>query len=348
MGLKQKLKESVMLHSLKKSIKQHPFNVVEIEKYALPEDASGQDTNSYYFSAHDLDKNSLLLRRAERGDSTAEVWFVLMYDKHIYFNKKQVYKNDDAPIKVLCVEPGKNWQVLYSGEVFEGKVGKDKVVNPVGDPINMELVMNFTATSKIFDFTYHLNPRILAKALAKETWNKAFITNMRDNQQRHYEQQGTVFCELKIGDESLEFDMRAMRDHSFGRREWNYMDRHIWLMALVGENESLNVNMVSYPHMKDLRTGYHEENNQTNTVAKAPALRSFAPTGDVPDKIEYDIELDNGALFHVEAVKEIEVKFPFSKGAYTICEGIGTFEVNGKKGRGIIEFGYNGNPERWT
>ncbi len=48
----------------------------------------------------------------------------------------------------------------------------------------------------------------------------------------------------------------------------------------------------------------------------------------------------------VNCKREMVFEFPF--GGYTIYEGIGTFELNGKKGRGVLEFGYNDDPDRVT
>lgn len=347
MNLKRKVKEIIMKRSLQKNIKQNPFNINEIEAYSLPENASRQDTNSYYFSAHDLDGNSLLVRRAERGDDTVEVWIVLKYKDQLYLNRQQVFAVDKAPVEVVCVRPGKTWNVTYHGDIYETKVDYNLIASANGNAKTLSLTLNFFATKAIFDFSYHINPNVLAKALAKETWDKNFIRNMRENQQRHYEQQGMVQVEFKLDDEPVQLKMRAMRDHSFGRRDWNYMDRHIWLMTLLEDDESLNVNMVSYPHMKDLRTGYYETKTDTITVADAPMLRSFKADGRIPEKITYDVTLDTGKQFHVIAKKEVEIQFPFDNGSYIICEGIGTFDINGKKGRGIIEFGYNKDKTRW-
>lgn len=341
------MKESIMLHSIRKNIKNNPFDVHEIENYSLPDDASRLDTNSYYFSSHDLDGNSLLIRYAERGDNSTEVWFVLKYKQQIYMNKQQVFTKETTPVCVRCLTPGKTWEVTYQGDVYKSSIHEDLTVSPNKTPKKLSLTLTFQATKNIFDFSYHINPKVLAKSLAKETWDKSFIANMRENQQRHYEQQGNVTVTMTIDKKPITLHMRAMRDHSFGRRDWNYMNRHIWLMALIGGNESLNVNMVSYPHMKDLRTGYHETKHRTSTVSKVSNLFQIETNADVPNHVTYDVTLDNGETLKILATKEVVINFPFDNGAYTICEGIGTFEVNGKKGRGIMEFGYHKDDQRW-
>ena len=347
MGIKRKLKEAIMVHAIKKKNKKQPFIAEQAEHYQLPKDADHLDINSYYFSAHDLDGNSVFMRRAERGDDTVEIWVAYKKNDLIYTNKKQVFNKKDAPISLTCLETAKTWNVLYKGDIYLAKIGKQGIASVEGKAMKAIIDMTFEATAEIFDFTYHLNPKLMAKSLANETWDKAFQKNMKENQQRHYEQLGKAVVHLTIDNQLEDLTLTAMRDHSFGRRDWNYMDRHIWLMALMSEHESLNVNMVSYPHMKGLKTGYYEHNHETKSIEVFPKLDRYEATGYVPNKLKYDIILENGHAFHVEAIKELEIQFPFDNGNYKICEGIGSFDINGYPARGIIEFGFNKDKLRW-
>lgn len=347
MGIKRKIKEAIMIHSIKKKNKKEPFIAEKAEHYQLPNDATKFDTNSYYFSAHDLEGNSVFMRRAERGNQTAEIWFAYKTKDAIYTNKKQVFDINESPISLKCITTAKTWEVIYNGDVFLAKIGDKKIVKVSGKALKANVKMKFEATGDIFDFTNHLNPKLMAKALANETWDKAFQTNMKQNQQRHYEQQGTATVTSDIEGTKKKIRLTAMRDHSFGHRDWNYMDKHIWLMALMSDTESLNVNMVSYPHMKNLRTGYYEKDGTTKHIEVLPSFENFETKGFVPNSLKYDIILENGHAFHIDAVKELEIQFPFDNGNYTICEGIGTFDINGYPARGIIEFGYNKDKKRW-
>ncbi len=348
MSLKRRLKEAIMVHSIKKKNKKEPFIAEIAEHHQLPQESTKLDTNSYYFSAHDLKGNSVFLRRAERGDQTIEVWVAYKKNDVIYTNKEQVYPLYKAPVTVQCVETAKTWKASYKGDIYKAETDNKGIAKVSGKALKANIEMIFEATSEIFDFTYHLNPKLMAKTLANETWDKTFQKNMKENQQRHYEQQGIVTVDIDIEGSKERLTLTAMRDHSFGRRDWNYMDRHMWLMALMGDEESLNVNMVSYPHMKNLKTGYYENKGKVNNIEIFSSLESFELTGNVPKELKYDIILENGLAFHIDAIKELEIKFPFDNGNYTICEGIGTFDINGYPARGILEFGFNKDKKRWT
>ncbi len=347
MGIKRKLKEIIMVHSIKKKNKKEPFIAEQAELYQLPEGATRLDTNSYYFSAHDLEGHSIFMRRAERGDNTVEIWVAYKTKDFIYTNKKQVFNKSDAPIQLTCVQPAKTWKAVFNGDVYAAKIDNQGVAKITEKAMHASMIMTFEATAKIFDFTYHLNPKLMAKTLAKETWDKSFQKNMKENQQRHYEQLGEAVVDIELNNQKETLKLTAMRDHSFGRRDWQYMDRHIWLMALMSEHESLNVNMVSYPHMKALKTGYYEHEGITKQIEIFPKFDQFDVIGHVPNELKYDIILENGHAFHVEATKELEIQFPFDNGNYTIYEGIGTFDINGYPARGIIEFGFNKDKARW-
>lgn len=59
MNLKEKFKVSFITKSIDKTKKKNPFNVSYSELYQLPQDADYSMNNSYYFSGHDQEGNSL-------------------------------------------------------------------------------------------------------------------------------------------------------------------------------------------------------------------------------------------------------------------------------------------------
>ena len=182
----------------------------------------------------------------------------------------------------------------------------------------------------------------MAKAIAKEKWSKEFFETLKENNQVHIEQPGNAILSVTIGGKSTELKTHAMRDHSYGKREWSYMNRHFWLMSLFEDGSHLNANMVSYPAVKRLETGYMIDSG-TISVEES-GLTVELPQKDVPEEFSYIAKLTTGEEIEVKCTKEMAFKFDFP--GYTIYEGIGTFDLNGKKGRGILEFGYNQDPGR--
>jgi hypothetical protein len=143
----------------------------------------------------------------------------------------------------------------------------------------------------------------------------------------------------------MDVSLPAVRDHSYGKRDWSYMNRHFWLMGLFEDGASLNANMVSYPALT-LQTGYLIAPDGIACVQTAKILGDVTPAA-VPDMFDYEAQLTDGRTLRVSCRKEAEIVCPFEDGAYTIYEGIGTFDLNGIHGRGILEFGWNGKPSRY-
>ena len=86
------------------------------ETYQLPKAANRFDINSFYFSAHSLDGQSLLLRKAVRGEGFSEIWFVYHTKDATYVNKKTSYHNEKVPLgEVHLIEIGKKWQFVFKG-----------------------------------------------------------------------------------------------------------------------------------------------------------------------------------------------------------------------------------------
>ncbi|MDL2326798.1 hypothetical protein LJC67_06950, partial [Bacteroidales bacterium OttesenSCG-928-A14] len=295
--------------------------------------------NSYYFSVHDQEGRSVLFRMAHRADRV-EMWFVY-HDKNArtFYNREQLSKGSPSA-EVTCLEVGKSWHFKFSGPMVQN--GDEESEHYA------EFEGIFTASAPIFEFSRHSAVAPVARALAKEKWNGDFKSSVTENHQTHYEQAGKVKGTLRLDGETVEIDARAMRDHSFGKREWNYMDRHIWLTALLETGAIMNVNMVRYPALYELQSGYYEHNGKYICIDSATPMNDLTMCVGVPDMLSCAIKLVDDREYIMRCEKETEVVFPFDDGDYTIYEGIGSFSLNGVKGRGIIEIGFNKDEKRWN
>lgn len=337
MNIFYSLKKALILRNLQKRRQAHPFAAEEAERHSMPADAGDDQNNSYYFSCHDLMGNSLLIRHAQRGVKHIEVWFAYRdAADRAFISGRQLYAAGEAPTHVACVEPGKSWTFSYEGEAQNLRSGQT---------IHAKLDATFEASGGIFEFGHDVDARVMAAAIAKEKWSRAFFEELQGNDQVHYEQPGRATGTLELDGEVIPFDLPAMRDHSFGKRDWSYMNRHFWLMALMEDGRQLNANMVSYPVLK-LMTGYYADGGQTVCVENARIVEDVVRPHEVPEAFTFEAQLTDGRTLSVACRREEVFPFPLAEGAYTIYEGVGAFELNGAKGRGILEFGWNGDPAR--
>ena len=144
----------------------------------------------------------------------------------------------------------------------------------------------------------------------------------------HYEQPGQIAGTLVIDGKNMDIALPAMRDHSYGKRDWNYMNRHFWLMALFEDGSSLNANMVGYPVLRELQTGYLIS-KEGRTCVEAVHIVGDVPPNAVPESFTCRITLLDGTVLKLNCTKETQFEFPFCDGNYTIYEGIGSFELGG-------------------
>ena len=338
MNIKRRFKSSLIRRSLDKRRSANPFIVDAAENYSLPTDADENQINSYYFSGHDLNGTSLIFRYAVRGKNKTEVWFAYRDSYgNAFINTKQHYQDEDSGVRLVCEESASEWTFHWSGELKSLSSGRVVAASFSG---------RLSASGKIFEFGHDIESRVLAEAIAAQKWSGALFNELKANDQTHYEQPGRIEGTLDIDGGGIEISLPAVRDHSYGRRDWNYMNKHFWLMALFEDSASLNANMVSYPALNDLRTGYYETPAETVSIVTA-AIEGDVQPGGVPESFAYTAELADGRKLRVVCKREEVFFFPFNNGEYLLYEGVGTFDLDGVKGRGILEFGWNGDPKRY-
>ncbi len=331
------LKKALITRSVLKRRRAHPFLMDAAERYRLPSDADDSMNNSFYFSCHDPSGASLLLRHAQRGADRIEVWFAYAdADGSAYINSEQLFAAGAAQTAVECLEPGKAWRLSYDGDVKNLRTGALCRARFSG---------LFEAAGDIFEFGHGVDVRVMAEAIAREKWSREFFAELKGNDQVHYEQPGRVRGELTLGDTVIPCDFPAMRDHSFGKRDWSYMNRHFWLMVLMPDGRQLNASMVSYPALK-LTTGYYLADGQTVCVKSARIIEDVVRPHAVPAAFTLEVSLVSGQTLTVACRRDAVFEFAFDNGAYTIYEGVGAFRINGAAGRGILEFGWNGDLSR--
>lgn len=321
-----KLKTLFMKKIIAKKQKAKPFDYEAAESFALSESEDPTVNNSYYFSAHG-ERESLYCRLGIRS-THSEVWFYYSDGENRYALTDMLHK-ENVPLKVQRSEHG--WLIKYSGELTSGN----------GEKIHAEFGGEYVSDQPPVDFFSNMPPVRTAKAMAGEKWNKKFFSEVQANNQVHYEQTGRISGSLDIGGKIHIVDLPCVRDHSYGKRDWNYMNNHLWLMA-VNENSQLNFSMVSYPAMTVLEVGNFKKAGEPMAYAlEASYDRALIAAGHAPEKFGLLISLDNGHMLNIAVNKTDEYVYLFQEGDYKLIEGIAEFTIDDEKYRGILEVGFN-------
>ena len=329
-----KLKTRFMKNMIAKKQKAQPFDFEAGEQFTLQQDDDATINNSYYFSAHSVKTKESLYVRLGIRNCHSEVWFFYS-NAHDRYVLKNMLHQDRVPLKVFRTEKG--WRIQYEGELTRGD----------GQAVSAEFDGEYTSNQAPVDFFGDMPPVRMAKAMAGEKWTKAFFAEVQSNNQVHYEQTGRLLGTLKIDGEVHNIDLPCVRDHSFGKRDWNYMNNHLWLMA-VNETSQLNFSMVSYPAMTLLEVGnFKAANKPMAYMLEASYERSAIASGSIPESMTLTLALDNQHKIDVAVETTDEETYLFQNGDYRLIEGIAEFTIDGEKYRGILEVGFNQDTSRF-
>ena len=323
------LKKKLMESSIAKRNQEHPFDYARAEGFTLEGVKDPLINNSYYFSAHN-ETTSLFVRLGRRIHQD-ETWLALFWEGKIYSLKQETFPAGQSPIQVKK-EKGQ-WTVAFDGLLNE----KDSFC----------LHASFQERQKPIDFSTDMPAARMATGMANEKWSKAFFANLQTiSGQCHYEQEGLLEGSFTLHGEIHDFSLPCVRDHSFGKRDWNYMNNHVWLMA-VSSPVQFNYSMVSYPALSVLETGNYRDSEGMHYLLQANLDLRQAIQGTIPQELSFEVKLDNGQLLPVKAKVLTGVTYQFQGGQYILHENIAEFRIGTNECRGILEIGFNADEKRY-
>ena len=214
------------------------------------------------------------------------------------------------------------------------------------EKVSLTFKGEFVSTNRYLDFTSDMPPIRMAKAIAQEKWNKTFFKELENvSGQTHYEQVGNLNISYQVKDNKKEFVLPCVRDHSFGKRDWSYMNNHLWLMAVSSKGQ-FNYSLVSYPAISVLEVGNYIKDNKTNYLVSADLDFNKIATGNNINEISLNVKLDNGEVVNVVANVVDTNVYHFQDDEYILIENIATYEINNETYKGILEIGFNSDKTR--
>ena len=323
------LKKGLMCRALEKRNKEKPFDYKYAEEFTLDGETDTLLNNSYYFSAHSGEM-SFFARLGKRVNED-ETWFALYLDGKLYSLKQELFQKGKSPL--IINKDGERWTIS-----FQGLLNEDDQV---------DFKASFTAKQAPIDFTSHMPAGRMAGAIANEKWSKAFFDGLQNvSGQCHYEQEGILEGQLTLNGKTTDFSLPCVRDHSFGKRDWNYMNNHLWLMA-VSPSCQFNYSLVSYPVISVLEVGNYRDEDGMHYLMQANLDFQQINKGSIPQELSFTIKLDNKQEIKVNAKFLAGVTYHFKNGQYILHENIAEFKINGQECRGILEIGFNSESGRY-
>ena len=324
-----KLKREFIQRGLEKRNREKPFDYDYAENYSLEGVEDPLVNNSYYFSAHS--EGLSFYARVGKRVNMDETWFAIYQGGKMYSLPVEVFPAGESPVKVA--KEADNWTISYKGTLNE----KDEV----------DFAATFIPKREPIDFTSNMPAVRMGTAIANEKWTKALFSNLQTvSGQCHYEQEGILKGEFTLNGTATTFEIPCVRDHSFGKRDWNYMNNHLWLMAVCGECQ-FNYSLVSYPAITALEVGHFREGSAMHYMLEADLDFHKVAAGTIPGELSFRVRLDNGRQLPVTASVLSGVTYHFQDGRYILHENVARFKLGDTECRGILEIGFNSDAGRY-
>ena len=348
------IKRAVITRVLDKRKKGQAFDLEYADNHNDAGDISQMNNSHYYFFTDFATKECVFYRVAKRGGSAADEIWLTYRDRagDIYMAASDhVAKGGYMPARVECETAGWVMRFYFDGDVVKAEKGERGYVPAAGGKkLKLKLDGKFVGTGDCFEFSYDMSSKPMAIALSKEKIDKQKLKEFENNHQIHYEQPGKAFVTIELDGKASEINgAPAFRDHSFGKREWNYFDRYTWIMGVLENGDAINTSFIRYPVLKHLQAGFYIENGQKAvSILKATPVEKIAvPSyGNTPEAFGFDVKYVDGSVKRVDCKAEFICPYMF-EGDFNVNEGVAEFTVNGIKGRGITEFSFNKDKSRW-
>ena len=168
------------------------------------------------------------------------------------------------------------------------------------------------------------------------------MEKLRDLGQVHYEQRGSLRGRIQVNGRLHEVALPAVRDHSFGARNWKAMRRHVWLMALLDDGSAVNLSLVSYDFLPYMHSGYRIRHGVIEPVTRAPRFEDLPAGNSMNSSFDcsFRVGRDETLTLHCRVDDLLEYMMGDE---YRFFEGLATFQLGTVKGVGVCEFGFARN-----
>lgn len=315
--------------------KKREFTPEELEtKHVDNTKASFNDSS--YFAGISKEGFSFVTRQAFRVDKHNENWMMLSVPGEGVWG----FENRDLPegegfkqgtLEYICKEPGEKWKIKFDGKLPQGnKEGK----------LKLNLDWEGVAPLVVFD-KVGTTPLQVGRQVAYEKWNRHFFDKMKELDQVHYEQAGTMSGTLEWKGKRHKLDFVGVRDHSWGVRNWEDWDRHFWLLGILEDGRFFNFSLISYSFVKNLQAAFIYNGDKYVTIYKLPSFEELNLKPMLPKAFSFEVqEVKDGPK------KKVSLNmlnfFPFHMDKdYYLRQAETEFEYDGVKGVGIAEMGVN-------
>ncbi len=332
--MKQILKSILAVYMTKRK-KKREFTLEELEsKHSELGRRSFNDSS--YFAGISKEGFTFVTRMSFRSDKPNENWMkVNIPGEGVWgFENREMPEGDgfkQGPLEYKCLVPGEKWRIKYEGTLPQGK--KE-------EPVKIDVEWTGAAPLVVFDKVGTTALQV-GKQIARERWSRKFFEKLRELDQVHYEQAGTMKGTIEWRGKKHELEFVGVRDHSWSIRNWEDWERHFWLLGLLEDGRFFNFSLISYSFVKNLQAAFIRNNDKYKTIYKIPSWENLQFDSLMPKSFTFKVQEDADGP-EKELTVNMRAFFPFRMDdVYYLRQAEAEFIYDGVKGVGIAEMGIN-------
>jgi len=304
--------------------------------------------DSFVFEGSDNKGNLFMTRLGFRGDgSRGEIWLWMVLDgiKYVIPVDEDSIQGETSDkiaagnLKFTCTdqETG-SFKISYSG--------------PLNDNIkNCTVDVDYKPVSAMYHSGNHIDAMTFGKSMAEMPWSKEYFENLRSENQCRIEQGGFLSGTVTLDEKEITIDMHSIRDHSWGKRNWNFIKRYIW--NIISFEENIVINKKEYNYMifttanygttfEHIVSGWIAGNDNVLPIVEGSDMNFCGEDSIIPERYTYQFRPKGGPLLDLKINRSTNDHSWFTQNkTFEICEAYCSVECSGIKGHGMSEFGYS-------
>jgi hypothetical protein len=318
-----------------------------INRRVLPPDGDPHHFNdSFVFQGSADDGVMFMSRLGFRDDgSVAEVWVFLDLDGQKLVNTNTLLTLSTASDTEVSAgglsyvyQPDEDgWRITYDG--------------PLDRAEHCSLDLMYRPSTRIYLSSEHMDPVSTGKAMAEMPWSRAYFQRLKSERQVRMEQGGTIKGTVQVDGTEHRIDLQAFRDHSWGKRDWTFLNRYIW--NILSLNKPLVLAGDEYTHFcyttvdygssfKHLVSGWIAGPTSVLPIVASSDMNLLASDGVIPEK--YDIVFRPKGLGPVTGqVHRLGAAhgWMLQGNDFEVNEAYCKLTIEGIEGQGMSEFGFS-------
>lgn len=248
------------------------------------------------------------------GRACHRLWVILFEEGAVYAlpgSGQEIVRGGESGqwrvggLEIDCIDPFARWRIAFHGKLDRRSVdGRTQVVTDEAgaqavDRVDVRIDLTFLAEHPPFVPGSDDDPGLLSRRFGEAVWDAEFLRGLRRRQMRSYVQVGELAGTIVLGGRILAIDGAALRQHSWGVRDWGASDSALQCFLARRGRALLWVHRAIFPGLT-LEGGFAVRESGLRAICELGVTVERRP-GQAPRRIGLDLEVCRGKGSEVES-----------------------------------------------